>query len=65
MIRVRGEEEKLAAAATVRFVLTAKGRPKPKTIDVLAAVGITDPSPVLGEEIQLWLQAEKRMVQLR
>ncbi len=65
MVRIRGGEEKLAAAATVRFVFTAKGRPKPKTGDVLACAGMTGPSPALGEEVQQWLQAEKRMVQVR
>ena len=65
MIRERRAEEKLAASATVRFVFTARGRAKPRTADILASAGMTDPSPDLSEEVQAWLQAEKRMVQAR
>jgi acyl-CoA thioesterase FadM len=65
MIRTRRGEEKLAANATVRFVFTAKGRPKPVTAEVLASAGMTGPSPDLAPEVQAWLDAEKRFVQQR
>ena len=62
MTRLRRGEEKMAAAATVRFVFTAQGRAKPRTSNVLAACGITGASPVLGDEVQAWLHIEKRFV---
>ena len=65
MTRLRRDEEKLAAAATVRFTFTAGSRPKPKTSEVLAYAGITGESPALSEEVQAWLAAEKRMVSSR
>ncbi len=65
MIRDRNGEEKLAAAATNRFVFVARGGPKPKTADILAGAGITADSPSLSEGVQAWLQAEKRMISAR
>ncbi len=65
MIRERAGEEKLAAAATVRFVFTARGRIKPRTADVMASAGMTGESPALSEEVLAWLQTEKRMVSAR
>jgi acyl-CoA thioesterase FadM len=65
MTRLRRTEEKLAAAATVRFTFTAGGRPKPKTSEVLAYAGITGDSPTLSNEVNAWLAAEKRMVSVR
>ena len=65
MIRLRRNEEKLAAAATVRFTFTAQGRPKPRTAEILAYAGIIGESPALSDEVQAWLNAEKRMVSTR
>ena len=62
MTRLRGGEEKMAATATVRFVFAARGRTKPKTAEVLGSAGIVGPSPVISDEVQAWLAAEKRMV---
>ncbi len=65
MTRVRGPEEKMAAAATVRFVFTNRGRGKPRTADVLASAGILVESPPMPDEVQTWLQAEKKFASTR
>ena len=65
MMRIRGTEEKLAAAATTRFVFVNRGRGKPKTSDILASAGIDGESPALSDEILTWLTAEKRLASTR
>jgi acyl-CoA thioesterase FadM len=65
MTRIRRDEEKLAAAAAVRFVFTHRSPGKPRTADILASVGITGDSPPLAEELAAWLQVEKRLASTR
>ena len=53
-------EGKLVASAYTKGLLRAPGRSVP-TGEVLAAVGVTEPPPVLTEPIRRWLEADSAL----